>query len=156
MDGLRKEISQTMSNKMKVFYLVLLFMSFISMKGIYAQEKFLFVELVPKNEEGAIVKNHEVSVTTPDEIDFIINTKRKKTSFYLQPGLKYHISVTAKNNHTTYCTVDLIDVPKELFEISNLELLIQPTLYPQHKDRAIPVLKYKYSPRYKKVIPEVS
>lgn len=134
----------------KLKLVLFLFVGFLT-SLCWSQEKFLEVSISPQDFGGNQIKDHEVIVTTLEGISFIINTEKKHTSFYLPPGEKYNVAVEKEGFHTYYYSIDLRDVPKELYKDGKQEIALFPSLYPKESDEPIPLIKYEYNDRYKKV-----
>lgn len=136
-----------------MFRFVLLFSMLCILSFSWTQEKYLSVEITPtQHSDGATLKDYMVVVTTQDGISFEITVSKKKTSFYLPPGIKYTVEIIKEDFHNFFYAIDLRDVPESMRENNKQELFLAPRMLSATVDEPIPFVKYQYNSRYKKVV----
>ncbi|MDX1651158.1 MAG: hypothetical protein R3277_01620 [Brumimicrobium sp.] len=121
--------------------------------GLKAQERFLELEIQPLAENNETVRDFQVIVTTTENISFEIGTKRKKTSFYLPPGENYKLEIVKEGFFKTYFEIDLREVPYAIGKKSSEYLKLKPKLLPSSGSKQGDIVKFRFDPRYGKIMP---
>lgn len=129
---------------MRIF-LFILFSFFLTVGN--AQEKFLEVSQLLIDNQGEKIKNFEVSITTSENISFVIQAK-KKVSYYLPPGEYYIITFSKDNLPSKTIKIDLLNVPENRYD-AELQLALKVDLYSTSE------MVYAYDKRYGQVIRKV-
>lgn len=132
---------------MKWFCLVLL--SF-TINSVDAQEKFLELTIEPKTQDEKSLKKFSVMVVTADGAIFEIETKRKKTTFFLPAGEFYKLKVIKEGFYKSHIEINLKEAPTS--EKRSESLTPELKLASSKETQPTIIRKYKYEPRYAKMI----
>lgn len=116
----------------------------------YSQEKYLAVTLQLTDLQSNSIKGAQVIVTTQEDISFEIKQKRKKLSFYLPPNERFIIEIKKESFQPKFIEIDLRDVP-EVYHKDHQEKLELTVALTTQFDIPIPIDKYHFSERYRKV-----
>ena len=127
-----------------------LFFIVYTMSTVAAQEKFLELTIEPQTQDEKSVKKFSVMVVTADGAMFEIETKRKKSTFYLPAGEFYKLKVIKEGFYKSHIEIDLKGAP---MSDSKSELLtLEPRLISSEEVQPTTIRKYKYESRYAKMI----
>lgn len=118
--------------------------------AVSAQDKFLELTIEPKTQEGKALRKFSVMVVTTDGVTFEIQSKRKKSTFYLPAGEFYRLKVIRKGYYKSHLEIDLKEAP--LSDSKSESLTLEPNLISSEEDQENTLRKYKYEPRYAKMI----
>ena len=129
-----------------LFFVFLLF----TFNTVDAQDKFLELTIEPQTKEGKSVKNFSVMVVTTDGAIFEIEAKRKKATFFLPSGEFYKLKVIKEGYYKSHLEIDLKEAP--VSETKTESLLLEPKLISSKDTQPTTIRKYKYEPRYDKMI----
>lgn len=132
---------------MKWASLILLIFMFDSFS---AQDKFLELTVAPKTEEGKALRKFSVMVVTADGAIFEIETKRKKSTFYLPAGEFYRLKVIKEGFYKSHLEINLKEASSS--DTKSEYLTLEPKLISSEETQPTAIRKYKYEPRYAKMI----
>lgn len=130
-------------------WLCLVLLSF-TISAVSAQEKFLELTIEPKTQDEKSLKKFSVMVVTTDGAIFEIESKRKKSTFFLPAGEFYKLKVIKDGYYKSHLEIDLKKAP-DSGEASE-KLTLEPKLISSEKTQPTTIRKYKYEPRYAKMI----
>lgn len=131
--------------KLAFFILVLL-----ASNTVKAQDKFLELTVKPKTQDDSAIKKFSVRVVTMEGAIFEIQSKRKKSTFYLPAGEFYKLKVIKEGYYKSHLEIDLKDAP--ITEANSESLTLEPKLISSEQQQPTTIRKYKYEPRYAKMI----
>lgn len=127
-----------------------LFFVVFTMSAVVAQDKFLELTIEPQTQDEESLKKFSVMVVTADGAMFEIETKRKKSTFYLPAGEFYKLKVIKEGFYKSHIEIDLKEAP---MSDSKSELLtLEPKLISSEEAQPTTIRKYKYESRYAKMI----
>lgn len=131
--------------KLAFFILVLL-----ASNTVKVQDKFLELTVKPKTQDDSAIKNFSVRVVTMEGAIFEIQSKRNKSTFYLPAGEFYKLKVIKEGYYKSHLEIDLKDAP--ITEANSESLTLEPKLISSEQQQPTTIRKYKYEPRYAKMI----
>jgi len=132
---------------MKWLCLVLLF---FTINVVNAQEKFLELTIEPKTQDEKSLKKFSIMVVTTDGAIFEIESKRKKSTFFLPAGEFYKLKVIKDGYYKSHLEIDLNEAP--ISGTKSESLTLEPELISSEETQTTTIRKYKYEPRYAKMI----
>lgn len=132
---------------MKWLFFVLLF---FTINTVDAQEKFLELTIEPKTQVEKSLKKFSVMVVTTDGAIFEIEAKRKKATFFLPAGEFYKLKVIKDGYYKSHLEIDLKEAPTTGTKSESLTL--KPELISSEEMQPTTIRKYRYEPRYAKMI----
>jgi hypothetical protein len=123
---------------------------FLTMNVIFAQDKFLELSIEPKTQDEKSLRKFSVMVVTTDGAIFEIQTKRKKSTFFLPAGEFYKLKVIKEGYYKSHIEIDLKEVQSANSKSETLPL--EPKMISSEEPQENTLRKYKYEPRYAKMI----
>ncbi|MEX1191326.1 MAG: hypothetical protein WEA99_05080 [Brumimicrobium sp.] len=134
---------------MRWFFIGLIFFTLTTAQS---QEKFLEVTIEPKNQKGESLKRFKTIIMTTEDIAFEIKSNRKKSTFYLPSGEFYKLKVVKAGYYKSHLEIDLTEVPESIENERSETLELQLKLNSSSEKQSVNLRKYKFEPRYGKVI----
>jgi hypothetical protein len=123
---------------------------FFTVQVVSGQDKFLELTIEPQTQERETLKKFSVMVVTTEGAIFEIETKRKKATFFLPAGEFYKLKIIKEGFFKSHIEIDLKEAPttRKKSESLTLELM----LISSEETQPTTIRKYKYEPRYAKII----
>lgn len=129
---------------------VCLILLFFTIHLVGAQEKFLELTIEPKTQADKSLKGFSVIVITTEGAIFEIESKRKKSTFYLPSGESYKLKIVKDGYYKSHLEIGLKEAPES--ESKSEKLTLKPELISSEMTQPTTIRKYKYEPRYAKMI----
>jgi hypothetical protein len=129
---------------------VLLILLSFAINAVRAQDKFLELTIEPQTQGEKALKKFSVRVVTMEGAIFEIQSKRKKTTFYLPAGEFYKLKVIKEGFYKSHIEIDLKEAPTTGKNSETLTLELK--LISSEETQPTTLRKYKYESRYAKMI----